>query len=69
MADGQVVIDVDVNGKDVTGLNKQLNQLEGSSDKAGFSIKNLVVSMGLVKVASAAILKVHFQMLFQKAQN
>ncbi len=39
MADGQVVIDVDVNGKDVTGLNKQLNQLEGSSDKAGFSIK------------------------------
>ncbi|BDP64753.1 TPA: hypothetical protein ACQJMJ_000360 [Enterococcus faecium] len=55
MADGQVVIDVDVNGKDVTGLNKQLNQLEGSSDKAGFSIKNLVVSMGLVKVASAAI--------------
>ena len=55
MADGQVVIDVDVNGKDVTGLNKQLNQLEGSSDKAGFSIKNLVVSMGLLKVASAAI--------------
>ena len=55
MADGQVVIDVDVNDKDVTGLNKQLNQLEGSSSKAGFSIKNLALTMGLVKVASAAI--------------
>ncbi|HGV4082727.1 TPA: hypothetical protein ACNG25_001645 [Enterococcus faecium] len=57
MADGQVVIDVDVNGKDVAKLNNQLDQLEGSSTKAGFSIKNLVVSMGLVKVASAAISK------------
>lgn len=55
MADGQVVIDVDVNGKSVAGLNSQLDQLEGSSDKAGFSIKNLAISMGLVKVASAVV--------------
>ncbi|MDU0320941.1 MULTISPECIES: tape measure protein [unclassified Enterococcus] len=54
MADGQVVIDVDVNGKDVAKLNNQLDQLEDSSTKAGFSIKNLVVSLGLVKVAAAA---------------
>lgn len=55
MADGQVVIDVDVNGKSVAGLNSQLDQLEGSTDKAGFSIKNLAISMGLVKVASAVV--------------
>lgn len=57
MSDGQITIDVDVNGKGVTGLNNQLNQLEGSSSKADFSIKNLAVSMGLVKIASAAITK------------
>ena len=62
MADGQVVIDVDVNGKDVARLNSQLDQLESSSNKSGLSIKNLAVSMGLVKVASAAISKAYSAM-------
>lgn len=48
------VIEVDVDGKGVTILNKGLDQLEGKSNKAGASIKNLVVSLGLVKVAAAA---------------
>lgn len=54
MADGRVEIEVDVDGKGVTILNKGLDQLEGKSNKAGASIKNLVVSLGLVKVAAAA---------------
>ncbi|HFQ3630790.1 tape measure protein [Enterococcus faecium] len=54
MADGRVEIEVDVDGKGVTILNKGLDQLEGKSNKAGSSIKNLVVSLGLVKVAAAA---------------
>lgn len=54
MADGRVDIEVDVDGKGVTILNKGLDQLEGKSNKAGASIKNLVVSLGLVKVAAAA---------------
>lgn len=53
MADGRVEIEVDVDGKGVTILNKGLDQLEGKSNKAGASIKNLVVSLGLVKVAAA----------------
>ncbi|MCF7546175.1 hypothetical protein L3X09_02835 [Enterococcus faecium] len=54
MADGRVEIEVDVGGKGVTILNKGLDQLEGKSNKAGASIKNLVVSLGLFKVAAAA---------------
>ncbi|EOH55880.1 tape measure domain-containing protein [Enterococcus faecium EnGen0263] len=54
MADGRVEIEVDVDDKGVTILNKGLDQLEGKSNKAGASIKNLVVSLGLVKVAAAA---------------
>ena len=54
MSDGRVEIEVDVDGKGVTILNKGLDQLEGKSNKAGASIKNLVVSLGLVKVAAAA---------------
>ncbi|HFD0838877.1 TPA: tape measure protein [Enterococcus faecium] len=54
MADGRGEIEVDVDGKGVTILNKGLDQLEGKSNKAGASIKNLVVSLGLVKVAAAA---------------
>ncbi|WP_025477035.1 tape measure protein [Enterococcus faecium] len=54
MADGRVEIEVDVDGKGVTILNKGLDQLKGKSNKAGASIKNLVVSLGLVKVAAAA---------------
>ncbi|MWO10055.1 tape measure protein [Escherichia coli] len=55
MSDGRVEIEVEVNGKGVTVLNKNLDQLEGKSNKAGASIKNLVVSLGLVKVASAGL--------------
>lgn len=54
MADGKIVIAVDVDGNDVTILNKNLDQLEGKSSKAGASIKNMAISMGLVKVAGAA---------------
>lgn len=54
MADGSVVIDVDVNGKDVTGLNNQLDQLEGKSAKASRGIGDMVKAMGLVKLGSAA---------------
>ncbi|NTR24543.1 tape measure protein [Enterococcus faecium] len=54
MADERVEIEVDVDGKGVTILNKGLDQLEGKSNKAGASIKDLVVSLGLVKVAAAA---------------
>ncbi|EPM8068590.1 tape measure protein [Enterococcus faecium] len=54
MADGRVEIAVEVDGKGVTVLNKNLNQLEKNSNRAGASIKDLVTSVGLVKVASAA---------------
>lgn len=54
MADGKIQIEVDVDGKGVTILNNNLDQLEGKSNKAGASIKNLVISLGLVKVAAAA---------------
>lgn len=55
MSDGRVEIDVEVDGKGVASLNNRLNQLTGVGGRAGISIKNLVVSMGLLKVASAAI--------------
>lgn len=54
MADGKVEIEVNVDGNGVIVLNKRLDQLEGKSNKASASIKNLVVSLGLIKVASAA---------------
>lgn len=55
MSDGRVVISVDVDGKEVKGLNSDLDQLEGKSSKAGSSIGNMVKAFGLVKVAGAAI--------------
>lgn len=55
MSDGRVEIDVEVDGKGVASLNNRLNQLTDAGGRAGISIKNLVVSMGLLKVASAAI--------------
>lgn len=55
MSDGRVEIDVEVDGKGVASLNNRLNQLTDVGGRAGISIKNLVVSMGLLKVASAAI--------------
>lgn len=54
MSDGTVSIAVNVDGKDVTGLNKDLDQLEGKSTKANRSIKDMAVAVGAVKLASAA---------------
>lgn len=54
MADGTVSIDVKVDGKNVSSLNKDLDNLEGKSNKASRGIKDMVAAMGLVKVASAA---------------
>ncbi|MFD1902409.1 hypothetical protein GQR36_24750, partial [Enterococcus termitis] len=53
MADGSIVISVDVDGKGVTILNDQLDKL-GNSTKASGGIKDLVTSIGLVKIASVA---------------
>lgn len=54
MSDGTVSISVNVDGKDVTGLNKNLDQLEGKSTKANKSIRDMAVAVGAVKLASAA---------------
>lgn len=54
MDDGTVSIAVNVNGKDVTGLNRDLDQLEGKSTKANKSIRDMAVAVGAVKLASAA---------------
>lgn len=54
MSDGTVSIAVNVDGKDVTGLNKDLDQLEGKSTKANKSIRDMAVAVGAVKLASAA---------------
>lgn len=53
MADGTVTIVVNVNGKDVTGLNKTLDQLQGKSAKAGKSIRDMALAVGAVKAVSA----------------
>ena len=47
MADGKIVIAVDVDGKQVSVLNKNLDQLEGKSSKAGASIKTWLSAWGL----------------------
>ncbi|WP_439444119.1 tape measure protein [Listeria aquatica] len=54
MADGQIIIDVKVNGKDVDGAAKGMKGLETGSKSAGKSIRDMVAAMGLVKIASAA---------------
>lgn len=54
MSDGTVSIAVNVNGKDVTGLNRELDQLEGKSTKANRSIRDMAVAVGAVKLAGAA---------------
>ena len=54
MSDGTVSISVNVDGKDVTGLNKNLDQLEGKLTKANKSIRDMAVAVGAVKLASAA---------------
>lgn len=55
MADGRVVISVDVEGKEVKGLNSDLDQLEGKSSKASGGIKQMATAFGLVKIAGAAM--------------
>lgn len=54
MADGRIIIDVDVNDREVDGVNQRLREVEGSGGKASAGIGKLVSAMGLVKVASAA---------------
>lgn len=55
MADGRVVISVDVDGKDIKVLNGDLDQLEGKSSKASGGIKQMATAFGLVKIAGAAM--------------
>lgn len=54
MADGTITIDILMDDGSVKKGTANLKGLEGASNKADVSIKSLVVSMGLVKVASAA---------------
>ncbi len=57
MSDGKVIIEVELNdGQAVRGISdidKRLNGLDPSARKADNSIKNMVTSLGLVKLASA----------------
>lgn len=55
MSDGTVTIAVNIDGDEVKVLNKDLGGVEGSSKKASGGIKTMVTSLGLVKIASAAI--------------
>lgn len=54
MADGTITIDILMDDGSVKKGTANLKGLEGASNKADISIKSLVTSMGLVKVASAA---------------
>lgn len=54
MADGTITIDILMDDGSVKKGTANLKGLEGASSKADISIKSLVASMGLVKVASAA---------------
>lgn len=54
MADGKIVIDIDVKDNDVNQANKNVQALEKSSTKASASVKQMALSFGAVKVASAA---------------
>lgn len=57
MADGRVVIDVDLNDKGaqsgISGLKSAFSGIGDSAKSAGATVKNLVTSLGLVKLASA----------------
>jgi len=57
MSDGRVIIEVELSdGQAVRGISdidKRLNGLDPSARKADNSIKNMVTSLGLVKLASA----------------
>lgn len=54
MADGVISIKIDADGRPIRSLNSDLDTLEGRSGKASKGIKDIVVGLGLVKVASAA---------------
>lgn len=55
MSDGSVSIAVNIDGDEVKKLTTDLNNVDGSGKKASGSIKNMAISLGLVKVASAAM--------------
>lgn len=55
MADGSIAIAITVDGKDVDVASKGLDGLGKSGQTASRGIKDMVVSFGLVKVASAAM--------------
>ena len=54
MADGTITIDIIMDDGSVKKGLASINGLEGATNKAGTSIKSMVVAMGLVKIASAA---------------
>lgn len=54
MADGQIIIDIITDDGDVKKTVKSIEGLSTGSQKAGSSIKSMVASIGLVKIASAA---------------
>lgn len=55
MADGQVEIAVIVDGKQIAVLNKDLDNVGKTGQKASSGLKTIATSLGLVKVASAAL--------------
>ncbi len=54
MADGTISIAINVDGKDIQVINKNLDSLGKTSNTVGGNIKSMVASFALVKVASAA---------------
>lgn len=54
MSDGRIEINVKANDSDLDRLNGKLKGVEGDSKGAISGIKNIAVSLGLVKIASAA---------------
>lgn len=55
MADGQVEIAVIVDGKQIAVLNKDLDNVGKTGQKASSGLKTIATSLGLIKVASAAL--------------
>lgn len=53
MSDGRVTIDVIAKDEALDRLDGKLGNIEGKGRKASFSIKDMALSMGLVKLASA----------------
>lgn len=55
MADGRIVIDVDVKNGDLKSLNNELDQVEGKVNKAGSGLKSMALAGLAIKTVSAAI--------------